>query len=158
MRMKCLRYESPQFIRNFDLGSDMQKRIRLLVLLALWVEPTFAFKSIKGSNFYNATNEVVTLEVTFDSGQQWRGDTQATMKAHMHFADLDDHQVNTVTFIAEGKIYRLEKDAVLKLRGETRPRDQLWVFDGAGVCLLSERGFDPKKDVRCAVVQDSVKK
>jgi hypothetical protein len=145
-------------LKKFDQGSGMKKQIRLLILLALWVEPTFAFKSIKGPNFYNATNDPLTLEVTFDSGRQWRGDTKMTMKAHMHFADLDDHQVNSVTFIAEGKTYRLETDVVLKLRGGTRPRDQLWVFDGASVCLLPERGFDPKKDVQCEAAEDPVKK
>lgn len=125
------------------------------LLPAFWLVPAFAFKSIQGPNFYDATIDVVAFEVTFDSGPQWRSGAAMTMKAHMHFADLDNHQVNTIVFTSGGKTYRLEKDAVLKLRGEIRPRDQLWVFDGANVCMFPESGFDPKKDVHCPVVQGS---
>ena len=149
---KSIRISSRPLRANWIRMVAMTKKIRLFLLVVLGVIShtlAVALRIIEGPNFYNATDESVKLEVTFDSGQQWRANTPMVLKSHMLFADVEDHQVRTIAFTVGEKKYSLERAAVLKLRGDSRPRDQIWAFDGASICVVSAHRFDPEKGARC---------
>lgn len=125
------------------------KNIWVFVLLCLSLTSAHASSSDVGPAFFNATDDVISIEITYSQGSGFRGDFGAGELMGWPFA----WQVKTIKVqLKDGGSLALSEAQAMRLRGKLiRPGTQLWVIDGSRICVVDSRRFRATKGFRCPV-------
>jgi hypothetical protein len=106
-----------------------------------------AFPGDPGPIFFNATDEVISIEITYDQGSGFRGDMGAGGLMEWPFA----WQVQTIKVqLKDGAKLAVSGGQTVHLRGKLgKPGTQVWLIDGSRICVVDSRRFKPTKGFRC---------
>ena len=119
----------------------------LVVFLCLYLTSDKAFSGDMGPTFFNATDDVISLEITYSQGSGFRGDFGAGALMESPFA----WQVQTIKVrLKNGSSFGVSEAEAVRLRGKlTKPRSQVWIIDGSRICVVESRRFKATKGFRC---------
>jgi hypothetical protein len=121
----------------------------LVVFLGLYLTSEQAFSGDVGPTFFNATDDVISIDIAYRQGSGFHGDFGAGAVMEWPFA----WQVQTIKVRLKGggSLGVSEAEAV-RLRGKlTKPRSQVWVIDGSRICVVESQRFKASKGFRCPV-------
>ena len=106
-----------------------------------------AFPGDPGPTFFNATDEVISIEITYSQGSGFHGDLGVGGLMQWPFA----WQVQTIKVqLKDGRKLAVSSGQVVRLRGKLgKPGTQVWVIDGSRICVVDSRTFKPAKGSRC---------
>jgi hypothetical protein len=106
-----------------------------------------AFSRDVGPTFFNATDDVVSLEITYSQGSGFNGDFGAGALMEWPFA----WQVQTIKVrLKGGKSFAVSEAQAVRLRAKlSKPSSQVWVIDGSRICVVESRRFKATKGYRC---------
>jgi hypothetical protein len=123
----------------------------LVVFLCLYLTSERAFSGDAGPTFFNATDDVVSLEITYSQSSGFQGDFGAGALMEWPFA----WQVQTIKVrLKGGGSLAVSEAEAARLRGKfTKPRSQVWVIDGSRICVVASRKFKATKGFRCPGVR-----
>lgn len=122
------------------------KRI-VVLLLVLVAGPASSFYRLAGPSFYNGSTAEITIDIVYQDGPCCH--LPHVPAHHFAFAEPNFHEVKTITVTALGKIYCLKKSTALQWRADVKPKDQLWIFDGAHICMIQKRDFKTGGGMQC---------
>jgi hypothetical protein len=122
----------------------------LVVFLCFCLTSEHAFSGDVGPTFFNATDDVMSLEITYSQGSGFHGDFGAGALMEWPFP----WQVQTIKVqLKDGGSLAVSEAQAVRLRGKlTQPKSQVWVIDGSRICVVASRRFKATKGFRCAVV------
>ena len=126
----------------------LMKNLRgLVVFFCVCLSPTPASSSDAGPAFFNATNDVIVIDVSYSQGSGLRGDLAPGQVERWPFA----WQVQTIKVqLTGGRSLKLSgADAMGRWEKFAEPKTQVWVIDGSRICVVASRGFEAKKGFRC---------
>jgi hypothetical protein len=123
----------------------------LVAFLCFYVSSEHAFSRDAGPTFFNATDDVVSLEITYSQGSGFHGDFGARALMEWPFA----WQVQTIKVQLKGRgILAVSEAQAVRLRGKlTKPSSQVWVIDGSRICVVASRKFKATTGFRCPSVR-----
>lgn len=106
-----------------------------------------AFPGEPGPTFFNATDEVLAIEIAYGQGSGFRGDMGARGLMEWPFA----WQVQSIEVeLKNGGKLAVSGPQAARLRGKLgRPGTQVWVIDGFRICVVDARRFKPTTGFRC---------
>jgi hypothetical protein len=113
----------------------------------IFLTPAPACPSDPGATFFNATEEVVSIEIAYSQGSGFRGDMGAGALMEWPFA----WQVQSIKVqLKDGGKLSVSALQAVRLRGKLgQPGTQVWVIDGSRICVVEARRFKPTKGLRC---------
>jgi len=122
-------------------------RLSLFVFLCVYLTAGPAFADDAGPAFFNATDDVILIDVSFSQGSGLRGDLAPSQMERWHFA----WQVQTIKVdLKNHKSLSVSEAEAVRLRGKlTKPETQVWVIDGSRICVVAAQTFRPAKGFRC---------
>jgi hypothetical protein len=131
------------------MHSTMKAPPVLFVFLCACLIPVHALSKDLGPTFFNATDEVISIEIAYSQGSGFRGDLAPGQLERWPFA----WQVQTVKVqLKDGRSFGVSEAEAVHLRGKlTKPRAQVWVIDGSHICVVASRRFKATKGLRCPV-------
>jgi hypothetical protein len=123
----------------------------LVVLVCLYLISERAFSGDMGPTFFNATDDVISIEIAYRQGSGFQGDFGAGALMEWPFA----WQVQTIKVrLKNGGSLAVSEAQAVRLRGKlTKPRSQVWVIDGSRICVVASRKFKATKGFRCPGVR-----
>jgi len=119
----------------------------LVVFSCVYLAPTPASSSDAGPSFFNATDDVVLIDVSYSQGSGLRGDLAPGQVERWPFA----WQVQTikVQLKGHGSLKLSEADAMRLREKLPEPKTQVWVIDGSRICVVASRRFKATKGFHC---------
>jgi hypothetical protein len=123
----------------------------LVIFLCVYLTPGRALSKDVGPKFFNATDEVISIEIAYSQGSGFRGDIGAGVLIGWPFA----WQVQTIKAqLKNGHSLGVSEAQAARLYAKlTKPSSQVWVIDGSRICVVDSRRFKPSKGFRCPVTQ-----
>lgn len=96
---------------------------------------------------YNSQDTALSAHVLFDKGEEFRGVIAAREQKSLH----ENGQISTVqVFLSSGKVLNVNEAQAPLLRGKlAKPADQVWVIDGAQICVVDAHKFRKKAGYKC---------
>jgi hypothetical protein len=103
--------------------------------------------SDQGPAFFNATDGVILIDVSFSQGSGLRGDLAPGQIERWPFA----WQVETMKVqLKGGRRLGISESEAIRLRSKLpKPRTQVWVIDGSRVCVVASQSFKATTRFRC---------
>jgi len=125
----------------------MKRTLALAVVSALFQTPAHALSSDSGPTFFNATDRVIVLDVSYSQGSGLRGDLAPGQVQQWPFA----WQVETIKVqLKNGGKLSVSQAQAAQLRGNlTRPATQVWIIDRSRVCVVPRKTFSPTNTLHC---------
>jgi hypothetical protein len=119
----------------------------LAVFLCVYLTSTPASSSEPGPAFFNATDDVILIDVSYGQGSGLRGDLAPGQVERWPFA----WQVQTIKVqLKNGDSLKLSEADGMHLRKKlAQPKTQVWVIDGSRICVVASRRFKATKGFRC---------
>jgi hypothetical protein len=121
----------------------------VVVFMSVSLAPTQASSSDGGPAFFNATNDVILIDVSYTQGSGLRGDLAPGQMERWPFA----WQVQTIKVrLKRGGSLELSEADTTRLREKlAEPKTQVWVIDGSRICVVASRRFKATKGFHCPV-------
>jgi hypothetical protein len=119
----------------------------LFVFLCVYLVPGRAISNDVGPTFFNATGEVMSIEIAYSQGSGFHGDLGAGGLMGWPFG----WQVQTIKVqLKDGGRLAVSSTQAVHLRGKlSKPGSQVWVIDGTQICVVDSRRFKPSIRFRC---------
>jgi len=126
--------------------ANARHRILAGVLLAALALPA-AFARGAGPTLYNPQTDAMSVDITFANGDEFRNVVNAKeLKPLGSNAQITGVRV----FLGSGGVLEASPDDAVRLRGKIdRPQDQVWVVDGARICVMDAHKFKRKVGMKC---------
>jgi hypothetical protein len=123
----------------------------LVICLCVYLTPGPALSKDMGPEFFNATNEVISIEIAYRQGSGFRGDIGAGGLIGWPFA----WQVQTIKVqLKNGHSLEVSEAQAMRLYAKlTKPSTQVWVIDDSRICVVDSRKFKPSTGYRCPTTQ-----
>jgi hypothetical protein len=123
----------------------------LVMCLCAYLTPGRALPKDAGPEFFNATNEVISIEIAYSQGSGFRGDIGAGGLIGWPFA----WQVQTIKVqLKNGHSLEVSEARAARLCAKLpKPSSQVWVIDGSRICVVDSRRFKPSKGYRCTMTE-----
>jgi hypothetical protein len=121
----------------------------LVICLCIYLTSGHALSKDVGPTFFNATDEVISIEIAYSQGSGFRGDLGAGGLMGWPFA----WQVQTIKAqLKHGGSLAVSQAQAVRLRGKlSKPSSQVWVIVGSRICVVASRRFKASKGFRCPV-------
>lgn len=126
--------------------ADTRYRFLAGVLLAALALPA-AFARGAGPTLYNPQTDAMSVDITFANGDEFRNVVNAKELKPLG----SDAQITGVrVFLSSGQVLEANPDDALRLRGRIdKPQNQVWVVDGAHICVFDSHKFKRKAGLKC---------
>jgi hypothetical protein len=121
----------------------------LVICLCVYQTAVHAFSTGAGPTFFNATDDVISIEIMYSQGSGFRGDLGPGEPLGWAFA----WQVKTIKVrLKGGGSLGVSEAQAVRLRGKlTKPGSQVWVIDGSRICVVESQRFKATKGFHCPV-------
>jgi len=121
----------------------------LVVLLCLYLTSDHALSGEVGPTFFNATDDVISIDIAYRQGSGFQGDFGAGALMEWPFP----WQVQTIKVqLKGGGSLAVSEAQAVRLRGKlAKPSRQVWVIDGSRICVVATRKFKATRGFRCPV-------